>query len=137
MRTLKTWEMIRELSKNPKKKFKRKTDGLEIRNMCGRFNWEPGYTFLGVNDEWEEVQKPVNFMEVIRNDKGNVLVVHNYIDGIKNIEDVDDSLMAHTLRRLQNGKYTDFANIMYTLGFIFGTYQLKEIIKNGQWYIQD
>lgn len=71
MKAIKTWEMIKELSENPKKKFKRKTDGLEIRNMCGRFNWEPGYTFLGVNDEWEEVKEPVDFMEVVKKSNDN------------------------------------------------------------------
>ena len=119
---MKTWEMIKELSKNPKKKFKRKTDGLEIRNMCGRFNWEPGYTFLGVNDEWEEIKEPVDFMTAIKSGK-KIRVEHEFVDG--------------ALERLST-EYHYLDEILYVLGiYINSDDDIRNIALNGKWYIED
>ncbi len=115
---MKTWEMIKELSENSKKKFKRKTDGLEIRSMCGRFNWEPGYTFLGVNDEWEEVKEPVDFMTAIKSGRF-----------IK----VEHELITHC-------RYSDYERLdllMLDLADVYAESDLTEILENGKWYIED
>ena len=117
---MKTWEMIKELSENPKKKFKRKTDGLEIRNMGGRFNWAAGYTFLGVNDEWEEVKEPVSPMEAIKSGK-RIKVKHELLEQeIYNISE----------------QYSELDDIMCVLSEYFQP-DIADIFLNGEWYIED
>ncbi len=112
---MKTWEMIKELSENPKKKFKRKTDGLEIRSMCGRFNWEPGYTFLGVNDEWEEVRQPVDFMTAMEEIKDEISVEYDGV--VVEFKKIDEML--------------------YFLGKHYTDTFIRSLILNGKWYIED
>src|SRR5699024_5598283 len=81
---MRTWEMIRELTEHPEKEFKRVSDGLEIRNIYGKFKWAPGYAYLGENDEWEEVKESVDFMTAVKsgkmiNVKHELLVHHKYM----------------------------------------------------------
>lgn len=117
---MKSWEMIRELSENPKKKFKRKTDGLEIRSMCGRFNWEPGYTFLGVADEWEEIKESVSFLDVVRaGTKGYLISVKHEGMAISYQDWYFKPLMMELGKELESEE------------------ELLELIKNGEWYIED
>ena len=120
---MKTWEMIKELTENPEKKFKRKTDGLEIRNICGRFNWEPGYTFLGVNDEWEEVKEPVDFMEAVKSGKRITLKTNVY---------VGDKKRGNLL-----GIYNRTIKELLTFISEYNEPTIREIITNGEFYIED
>ncbi len=52
---MKTWEMIKGLTENSSKEFKRE-DGLVLStSIDDTLIWEPGYTHLNLHDEWEEV----------------------------------------------------------------------------------
>ena len=63
---MKTWEIM----KHSGKEFRRKSDGLTIEMAeDGTLNWASGYKFININDEWEEIKKPVTFMEAIKSGK--------------------------------------------------------------------
>ena len=66
---MKTWEMIKKLTENSSKEFKRE-DGLVLStSIDDTLIWEPGYTHLNLHDEWEEVKEPVSFMEAVESGK--------------------------------------------------------------------
>ena len=64
---MKTWEMIKALTENPKKKYKRIDDDLIVKRnpITGEFKWRSGHAFLNVNDEWGEVKQPVTWQEAL------------------------------------------------------------------------
>lgn len=74
MKTLKTWEMIKELTENPDKKFKTEK-GVEAYIKLGLLHIEDpvsGYVRASIissetfpTDEWEEVKQPVPWLEAI------------------------------------------------------------------------
>lgn len=69
---MKTWEMIKELTENPDKKFRRVGEDREL--YVGVYNnfvaWEGDYALetggepfeIYTDLEWEEVKQPVDFM---------------------------------------------------------------------------
>lgn len=72
MKTMKTWEMIKALTENPKKKFKSKCSNRTNVKVNGVLNvvWEEGKLdgeelTVALDAEWEEIQQPVPFMEAI------------------------------------------------------------------------
>ena len=99
---MKTWEMIKELSENPKKEFKKKGGNLSkcivkiedgyflvnfyntIGNLIssdfggGKFN-----NNIEVDDEWEEVLKQVDFMTAFNAWQKENKVIYCEIDGEK------------------------------------------------------
>lgn len=63
---MKTWEMMQHSGK----KFKRKSDGFVIEiTPDGTLYWDSGHRFLNINDEWEEVKEPVDFIEAVKSGK--------------------------------------------------------------------
>ena len=51
--TMKTWEMFRELSKNPNNRYMRLSDGLLVTvNEMKCFQWANGHSYFGINDQW-------------------------------------------------------------------------------------
>ena len=109
---MKTWEMLKRLSENPEKTFRRISDGLEIRCICGRFNWVSGYTFLGTDDEWEEAREPVDFMTAFKAFREGKAI---------SVEDGELSGARFTYYPRTNERYVAF---------------LEEDIANGKWYIE-
>lgn len=75
---MKTWEMIKELTENPNKKFKNKKDGYKVQMINGLLVY-PFYNsehelqssdwFLVADNalemEWKEVKEPVTWQEAI------------------------------------------------------------------------
>lgn len=114
---MKTWEMIEELVKNPDKNFKRLSDGLEVRNTHGRFNWESGHAFLGVEDEWEEVKEPVSFIEAVKSKKE--IKVEHYLTVESNLD-----------------CYMYLDDFLYELDYNYTSDQVRDIILNGEFYIK-
>lgn len=118
---MKTWEMIKELGENPEKEFKRE-DGLVVStSIDDTLMWESGYTHLNIHDEWEEVKEPVNFMTAVESGK-RIKVEHKLASELS----IDDLITFSSLDCL-----------VFTLGDIFNTSQVAEIILNGKWYIED
>lgn len=64
---METWQMIKELTENPHKKFKSKTSNYVVKTKPSTF-----YTGLEIDlgeffidEEWEEVKEPVDFYAAI------------------------------------------------------------------------
>lgn len=71
---MKTWQMIKELTENPEKKFRRKEANSYVTVEDGKIVWrgefqngqEMAIGFIDERDcEWEEVKEPVSFAEVL------------------------------------------------------------------------
>ena len=116
---MKTWEMIKELTENPEKRFGRE-DGLIVgTDDCGLLHWESGRRYLSIDDKWEEVRKSVLFIEVvIAAKKGNRVGL-----------DYDKF-------SLEFAKW-ELGDLLIALAEDFVNEDLAEIILKGKWYIED
>lgn len=65
MRELETWEMLKEITEKPYKKFKRVMDGLEVSINDNRYlKREGGHPYINIDHTWVEVELiPVEFVE--------------------------------------------------------------------------
>ena len=65
---MKTREMIKELTENPKKVFMRDYDELVIKvdKTTETLSWESGHEHLCIDDEWVEVKQPITWQEAIQ-----------------------------------------------------------------------
>ena len=129
---MKTWEMIKELTENPNKKFANKgglkncyvtvEDGIIVWRgdmQCGQ---AMSIGFIDGRDrEWEEVKEPVTFMEAVESGK-RIRVEHKLVNDsdIWNLIDL-----------------TSLDCLIYTLGEKYNAIEVKDIIENGKWYIED
>jgi len=67
MKSYKTWETVKLLTENPRKEFKL-DDGSKIYNYKGIISCSkthPVCMELNINDEWEEVLKPITWQEAL------------------------------------------------------------------------
>lgn len=66
---MKSWEVVKALSENPKRKFICK--GVVAENISGDLVLSKEGVEFGfcVNDEWEEIKEPVDFMTAINSGK--------------------------------------------------------------------
>ena len=75
---MKTWEMIKELTENPEKKFKRVGDELEVSlDSDNSLLWKSGHAPFNINHVWKEVKEPVDFMTAFKawyDDKKTIIV---------------------------------------------------------------
>lgn len=63
---MKTWEMIKELTENPEKKFKNKTNKvIAVLPDADLYFPDEDYNYLSIDDEWEEVKQPVSWQEAL------------------------------------------------------------------------
>lgn len=65
---MRTWQMIKELTENPKKVFMRKYDLLivKIDKTTKTLSWESGFEHLSTDDEWVEIKQPATWQEAIQ-----------------------------------------------------------------------
>lgn len=75
------------------------------------------------------VQKPVSFMEVVNSNK-KCRVEHSFID---NYSMCDNSL----IKSMYKKEYMGLGLILEGLSKFYNSVCLKEIIKNGRWYIEE
>ena len=116
---MKTWQMIKELTENPGKKFKRVGDQLEVSvDIDDSLLWKSGCSPFNINHVWEEVKEPISFMEVVKSGKG-FTVRHELIQRKSDFENLD--LCDFTLE----------------LADIFYPEQIQEILLEGKFYIED
>lgn len=117
---MKTWEMIRELSEDPKKKFKSKQFGqveLYLNHLVQVQNMD---CIITTNDffkaEWEEVEEPVSFIEAIGSGK-KIKAIHEFTkkDGCD--------------------RYMTLSNLLLELSQ-YSSYEMRDIILNGEFYIE-
>lgn len=88
MKEYTTWEMIKEITENPNKKFgpihlKDKDDVAEMHDGCLIWGWsmepvELSYTVL--NYTWTEIKEPVSFMDAVKafdEERKDIYCIHN------------------------------------------------------------
>ena len=121
---MKTWEMIKEITENPEKKFKEKSFG-QVEIFEGELVWSSNMDIVIISEvvlgmEWEEVKEPVDFMEALKSCK-RVSVEHPNLFDMPAI-------------------YKKNASIATVINYIFESYSdalVREIILNGKWYIEE
>lgn len=116
---MKTWEMIKELTEEPNRKFER-ADGLTVRvNESGELVWKAGYKFLGLNDDWKKALSFMELLEKVKNNKNFSGIDYRY-------REIDDSF--------------EKCNLWFILKSIAETsendYELVDSILNGKWYVE-
>lgn len=128
---MKTWEMIKELTENPEKKFRNRNDYELIAGIdedLGVINYEYNgeYLYFSPYDEWEEVKEPVSFIEAVESGK-RVKVEYMYIND-PNYKYID----------LEEYEEFDPLDILFSkLACDFSSVLIRDIIKNGEWYIEE
>ena len=112
---MKTWEMIKELTEDPNKEFVRKIDGMHIKtNKHGELIWDSGHQFIRLEQQWEELKTPVDFITAVKSGK-NISV------------------------RFSGANYSAMSlpNLFYELQQDYSDNVIRKIILKGEWYIQD
>lgn len=105
---MRTWKMMQHSGK----KFKRKSDGFVIEIAPdGTLYWDSGHRFLNINDEWEEVRKPVDFIEAVKSGK-----------------------KIRSVTWMQNTEL-DLPNLLYDMSD-FDEEEIRQLLL-GKWYIKE
>jgi len=118
--SMKTWEMIKRLTENPKKKFKSDLGEVEIFNGCLVWSSDMGDVIINnptLNMNWEEVKESVSFIEAVKSGK-RIKVVHGFT--------IDDELDC----------YMPLDDLLYELSNQYYANQMRNIILDGKWYIE-
>ncbi|WP_042678490.1 hypothetical protein [Anaerosalibacter massiliensis] len=111
---MKTWEMIKELTENPEKKFKRKGvvgDVIEVGMESDEITWlGSGDSFIinsmQLNNEWEEVKEPMTFIEAVNS--GKLMKHETWADSYLKLYDLCEALSLlpnEKIRSMLNGKW--------------------------------
>ena len=129
---MKTWEMIKELTENPKKEFVLKNDrrvnvfmtvggevcyevdGCDIVKLLKLDGWL-------LKQEWEEVKKPVGFMDVLKQAK-------------------KDNAKLFTIKNPEHDVNFTKQPLYFILSYLSSTCTddlLADILLNSEWYIED
>lgn len=117
---MKTWEMIKELTENPTKEFMNKGDEsayvvVERNMIVWRGKDQSGQMMtVDIDEEWEEVKKPVSFMEAVASGKRI-----RYPD------------------LFEDEEYLKLDDVLAVLGSNYYPVEVKNIILNGKFYIED
>ena len=128
---MKTWEMIKELTENPDKRFKIKNGKATVGISDSRLQWlddedvevEFVFTEFILHDtEWEEVKEPVDFIEVL-----------------KRIKDSDGDIRLMLINDLYEVeiKNKTFDKVLYHLSIDYLDTDIADILLNGKWYIEE
>lgn len=128
---MKTWELFKKLLESPQKKFKCLSEpqvgSIIGRDESGLIDWfkngVPEGTYFNIQNtldwEWEEIKEPVSFMEAV--ESGKLLKVnHEIIVKTKYLETFN------LLDGLINELSRDFSHS-----------EMRDIILNGKWYIEN
>lgn len=92
---MKTWEVVKALSENPKAKFTRASDGRKFETNATKISdgetvdyyvsgiANGGSECIALNDEWELVRQPVDFMTAVNSGKSIKSVDACYFEGLE------------------------------------------------------
>ena len=133
---MKTWEMIKKISENPEKKFKSFDFGqVEMHSGC-LVDSEFMECILVDSDffraEWEEVKEPIPFMELIEKIKTIPSATFEHLNGTK--FRVEHGLIDATSHKGNLWNLSEFVEI---LGMEFTDMQVRKILLEGKFYIED
>ena len=128
---MKTWEMIKELTENPNKKFKAinsnyPNDGTSILTSVinGDIVFEKEnigtLTMISLETIYKEVKEPVNFMEVLERVSNNL---HTRIT-------------LHDEARERTYAVRSLSGILRDLDEEFDSREIAKILLEGKWYIE-
>ena len=130
---MKFWEMIKELTENPEKKFKSQS-GILVKVEDGVLTWQgvsgwktsKAIVGLGLFDaEWEEVKEPVSFIEAVKTGKRIKpcrIIPKHFTGGIHGIA-------------LRLGEFQDLPKAIYSL-MDYSNKEIEEYITNIKWHVE-
>lgn len=139
MKRYKLWEVIKMFSENKSLKFK--CDKGIIEYNGGYITWEQGCLLAIMEDtqeyEWELIQEPVTFEEVLNSDK-KCKVEHKLID-LNLLDEIhsDDNTTLNDFENLRDEEFMNFHNLLSVLPWILNNKEFKTVIKEGKWYLED
>lgn len=126
---MKTWEMIKELTENPEKKFMSTTEEYSaliavVKDRC--FEFQEGTSNkiklrIITEREWEEVKEPVSFMELLQ----EVKMDHNLTFRYESFPEINFSF---------KGKLYKF---LCQIGSEFASVDVARLLTEGRFYIED
>lgn len=145
-------EMIEKFKENNKLKFK-DLDGnvvisLRYFDTALMFEFEKptdnvSYVTMPIDNCYELIEEPVTFKEVLNSDK-RCRIEHELIKkGFKELEELDNDTLSlppwvdTALNHIKEDEYTCFMWIITGLPWILNGSDLREVIKNGKWYLEE
>lgn len=145
---MKIWEILKEenigniyIDENG---FKWKMDNFNLKSTKPNSN----FTFNLINNHYSlyeilkidfcEIKKPtpVTFDEILNSNK-KCKVEHEMLKNIKILRDSEIKWIEDAIEIVKQGKCTYLSSLMAVLGIFMSSQQMKEIIKNGKWYLQE
>lgn len=122
---MKIEEIIKEFRENPRKKFKRKIDGLVMElGVNETLLYEGGYRHLSLSDEWEEVKEPVSFLQALEMIKNNKATKFSLINRKHCIDWINIDLHELLYRLIEYTNLSESANEI-----------IEEILLDSEYYI--
>lgn len=126
---MKAWEMIKELTENPEKKFitpSGSIPGAYVSSRDGKVVWEGQGQYgqeliVNLDDEWEELKEPVSFMELLQ----EVKMDHNLTFRYESFPEINFSF---------KGKLYKF---LCQIGSEFASVDVARLLTEGRFYIED
>jgi hypothetical protein len=138
MKKYKTWEVIKMLTENNKLKFRTVDNYTLANNGYGllqaysnagkQIDWSGN---IQLKDEWTLVQQPVSFMEVLKSTKA-IRVEDEFINTLE-ANECDKEFLDDLLR----GEFKTLDDLLYYLSFYADEKELRDILLNGKWYIEE
>lgn len=86
--------------------------------------------------DFEFIQQPVTFEEVLNSDKKCRVEHEMFKDACFRIKPSDSLTIIQHKESIFNNQYMFIKDIMYVLGYVCTEDSLKKIIKEGKWYLE-
>lgn len=91
---------------------------------------------VDLDSEWELVKKSVTFDEALESGK-KVRCEHEFILEEDLKVSVDEWILNRHLKDYREGKFLYMTNMLFVLSWIVGADDIKQVIKEGKWYLED
>ena len=139
MKKYKTCEVIKMMAEDKSKVFR----CLDLEN---EFTWKDDYLLFrngnglilnshAMNYEWELVKKSVTFDEALESGK-RVRCEHEFILE-EDLVSVDEWILNRHLKDYREGKFLYMTDMLFVLSWVVGADDIKQVIKEGKWYLKD
>lgn len=141
MKKYKLWEVIKMMAEDKSKVFR----CLDLEN---EFMWKDDYLLFkngrelilnshAMNYEWEEIQrKTITFDEALESGK-RVRCEHEFIEKNDLGTNTDEEMLNKYLKAYREGKFLFITDMLFVLSWIISPDIIKEVIKEGKWYLED